>query len=144
VAQAPGTRPPFTLWSALRALWKPRAFDVSGRRGEKIAARHLRGLGYEILAENYRVRGGEADLIVTKDGLVVAVEVKSRSGRRFGSAAEAVTRVKARRVLLAGRTYCRRQGFSLSRFRGDVVTVEVGEDASPPTVQHWPGGLNEA
>lgn len=127
----------------LKTLFRFRGFDLHGRWGERIAARHLESLGYSVLAFNYRVRGGEVDLIVSKDGLVVAVEVKSRRGRRFGTAAQAVTRAKARRVLLAARAYCRKKGISLSKLRGDVVTVEESPDSSGIHIEHWPGGLRE-
>jgi len=128
----------------LKELFRFGGFDLGGRWGEKMAARHLEGLGYSVLVFNYRVKGGEADLIVAKDGLVVAVEVKSRRGRRFGTAAQAVTRAKARRVLLAGRVYCRKNGVSLSKLRGDVVTVEETENSSSLRVEHWPGGLRDS
>ena len=131
------------LWPFLRSFLRPRGFDLGGKWGERLAASHLEGLGYTIQAVNYRVRGGEADLIATKDDLVVVVEVKSRRSRRFGTAAQAVTLRKARRVLLAGRAYCRRHGISLSKLRGDVITVEAGPDLPTPRTRLWEGGLRD-
>ena len=126
---------------SLAALLGLERFDRGGRWGEKVASRFLEAAGYEILEANFRVRGGEADLICKKGGLIVAVEVKSRQSFRFGTAAEAVTRRKARRVLAAGRAYCRRRGISLSKLRGDVVTVEKAASSDQPLVRHVPGGL---
>jgi len=34
-----------------------------GRRGERLAAQHLRGLGFSMLGQNVRTRHGEIDLI---------------------------------------------------------------------------------
>lgn len=132
------------IWRALGALLAPERFDRRGRWGEKVASRYLEAAGYEILAANFRVRGGEADLICAKDGFVVAVEVKSRQSFRFGTAAQAVTARKARRVMLAGRAFCRRRGISLARLRGDVVTVERASPSPEPIVRHVPGGLGDA
>jgi putative endonuclease len=55
-----------------------------GRRGERLAAEHLRSRGCVILAQNVRTRQGEIDLIVRDRATLVFVEVKTRcvSARR--------------------------------------------------------------
>lgn len=50
-----------------------------GYLGEELAAEYLRSLGYEIIEQNYTVRGGEIDIIAIDDGTLVIVEVKSRT-----------------------------------------------------------------
>lgn len=70
-----------------------------GRWGEDLAAQHLRGLGFTLLDRNWRCARGELDLVaLAPDGTVCFVEVKTRSSRAFGEPAEAVSRVKARRI----------------------------------------------
>ncbi len=50
-----------------------------GVAGEFLAARYLATHGYEILAQNWRTRFGEADIICRyEDGTIVLVEVKTR------------------------------------------------------------------
>ncbi len=49
-----------------------------GRQGEDAAVRHLEGLGYEILARNWRSRSGEIDVIARDGDTMVLVEVKLR------------------------------------------------------------------
>jgi putative endonuclease len=49
-----------------------------GRRGEQLAAAHLRALGFRTLAHNVRTRHGEIDLIAFDGCTLVFVEVKSR------------------------------------------------------------------
>jgi putative endonuclease len=66
---------------------RPQAADeprrALGRRGEQIAANHLRQIGYEVIAHNVRTRLGEIDLIVRAERALVFVEVKTRMiGRR--------------------------------------------------------------
>ncbi len=140
-----------TVFTALRewltrlTSWhRSRTSGDTGLLGEGLAARHLSGLGYEVLARNFRVRGGEADLIVAKDGWIVVVEVKTRRSLRFGSPVEAVRGEKGRRVLRAGRIYCRRNGLSLGKLRGDVVAVEWPEGGGDPHIRHWVGGLSDS
>ena len=110
-----------------------------GSWGEEVAAAYLGERGYGLLERNYRIRGGEADLILKLGESVVVVEVKTRQGGNAGAAITAVTPEKARRVWRAARAYCRRRGISLARLRVDVVTVEGGPDKGRPVVRHFPG-----
>ena len=111
---------------------------ATGRRGERLAEDHLKAKGYAILARNYRVRGGEADLVARLGATVVVVEVKTRRSRRFGAPEAAVTRTKVARVLAAGRVFCRRHGIPQADLRGDVVAVEWPPGAASPTIRHYP------
>ena len=63
-----------------------------GRHGEELACRELRRRGYAIVARRYRTRHGEIDIVAMDEGVLVFVEVKTRSDRRFGSPLAAVTR----------------------------------------------------
>ncbi len=49
-----------------------------GRSGEELAARHLRGLGFVVLARNVRTARGEIDVIARRGSLLVFAEVKTR------------------------------------------------------------------
>ncbi|OHV38164.1 MULTISPECIES: YraN family protein [Pseudofrankia] len=77
-----------------------RAKDELGRFGEDLAARHLVESGAEILDRNWRCREGELDIVAREAGTLVFCEVKTRSGTRFGTPAEAVAGRKAARVRL--------------------------------------------
>ena len=98
----------------------------AGDRGEAMTARYLRGLGYEILASQYRCRYGEIDLIAKKGGLLCFVEVKLRSGTRCGLPREAVTAAKQRRIRTTAAYYMAENGDELNA-RFDVS--EVYDDA---------------
>ena len=65
-----------------------------GHWGEEQAAKYLLKKGYSIVAQNYRCRNGEIDLIVSKAKVLVFVEVKARKTLAFGVPAAAVTRRK--------------------------------------------------
>ena len=67
-----------------------------GARGEALAAALLARAGYRIAARNVRAAGVELDLVAVRGGLVVVVEVKTRSGRGFGAPEEAVDALEHR------------------------------------------------
>jgi putative endonuclease len=69
-----------------------------GARGEALAARWYTERGYRVVARNWRCREGELDLVLAGHGALVFCEVKARSSDRFGTAAEAVTPAKQRRL----------------------------------------------
>jgi putative endonuclease len=50
-----------------------------GDTGEDVACKYLIGKGYDIVDRNYLKKWGEIDIVATKPGLMVFVEVKSVS-----------------------------------------------------------------
>ena len=78
---------------------------------EEKAADYLRERGYTVRTRNYHDRYGELDIVAEKDGVLVIVEVKYRSGTRFGSPLEAVTPQKQRRICRAAMGYFAACGF---------------------------------
>lgn len=95
-----------------------------GAQKEHLAAEFLRRHGYVILEANYRCRQGEIDLIAEKDAYLVFVEVKYRSGNRFGSPIEAVDRQKQRKICYTAEHYLMKRGLSSDTpVRFDVVAI---------------------
>lgn len=77
----------------------------AGGQAEQIAADYLAARGLKILERNFRVRGGEVDLICADGPELVFVEVRLRSSQRYGGAAASIGRTKQRRIVLAARHY---------------------------------------
>jgi putative endonuclease len=96
-----------------------------GKDGEDLACRELEDRGYAILARRYRRRGGEIDIIARDGATLVFVEVKTRDGREFGDAAEAITRWKRRRMARTALDYMMREHISECPCRFDVVSIHV-------------------
>jgi putative endonuclease len=84
-----------------------------GMMAEALAADFLRARGLKIITRNFRVRGGEIDLIAReKTGdreVIVFVEVRLRRSQRFGGAAASIISGKRRRIVLAARHWLARQ-----------------------------------
>jgi putative endonuclease len=73
--------------------------------GERRAARWYRLRGWRVLGANVWAAGNEVDLIVRRGRELRFVEVKEKRGPTFGSAAEAVTAEKERRVRRAAEAW---------------------------------------
>ena len=127
----------FLLWfadaardRARRRLWTPEM--ASGRRAEDLAHRYLRGLGFRVVARNYRPRGGagEIDLVCWDRETLVFVEVKSRASEEYGSPDRAIDQAKRDALVSSARDYARRADVPWSRIRFDVVNVISSRPAS--------------
>ncbi len=100
-----------------------------GRWGESTAAAFLLENGFEIVAKNYRNWQSEIDLIVTKDDMLVFVEVKTRSGTAFGMPEEFVNATKAKLVMRAAEQYIFDADWE-NDVRFDIVSVLILPDGS--------------
>lgn len=106
-----------------------------GRKGENLALDYLKKNGYEIIEKNFRVKGGEADLIAKVEEKIVVVEVKFRTSEKFGSPHSAITKKKFKRLLLAGTIYCRKNGYSTKSLQIDAVSILF--KGKEPIIRHF-------
>jgi putative endonuclease len=81
-----------------------------GAAAEALAADFLEAQGLAIVAQNYRCRGGEIDLIARDGETLIFVEVRLRSDASYGGAAESITAAKRRRIAFAAAQYLGRLG----------------------------------
>ena len=102
-----------------------RARQITGTLGEQAAANKLAEAGYRILHRNYRVRGGELDIVAEHQGALVFCEVKTRTTATYGLPEEAVTATKRRRLRRLALEYLQREGRRADILRFDVISVHV-------------------
>ena len=108
----------------------------SGQRGEAVAAAFLRRRGFRILERNYRLRGGELDLICQKGATVVFVEVRARANLAFGHPVESITAAKRRHLLRAALVYLKMKHWEERPFRFDLVAILWDQRDRPKEIIH--------
>lgn len=95
-----------------------------GRKGEEIAAKYLRRLGFKVLYRNYRApHGGEVDLVCRDRDTLVFVEVKTRRSEMYGSPAEAVNSAKEQLIARGACAWLRLLGRPDIYYRFDIAEV---------------------
>jgi len=96
-----------------------------GRRGERAAEKHLRRIGYRIVARNFRAAGAEIDLVAIDGDTLVFVEVKTRRSRAAGAPEEAVDERKQKRMRRAAEVFARRYRADEIEMRFDIIAVDA-------------------
>ncbi|WP_372593177.1 YraN family protein [Actinotalea sp.] len=115
-----------------------RAKDAVGRYGEDVAAAHLSAAGWQLLDRNWRGTRGELDILALDGRVLVAVEVKTRSGEGFGHPAEAVTPLKLARIRRLTGEWLATHDLRPSGVRIDVIAVRTAR-AGSASVEHLVG-----
>jgi putative endonuclease len=100
--------------------------QAKGAAAEQLAADYLQCQGLRLIERNFRVRGGEIDLVCRDGKTTVFVEVRLRSRSDFGGAAASITASKQARLILAARHWLQRHGETPCRF--DCILLD-GLDA---------------
>lgn len=105
-----------------------------GQRGETVAARFLRGQGYQIIQRNFACAVGELDIIAREGKTLVFVEVKTRADDDPTPETQ-VDAAKQHQITKAARFFLSRYGVPQPAARFDVVAV-VWPDGRKPHIRH--------
>jgi putative endonuclease len=103
----------------------PRKNNGYGKIAEDFALSTLAQSGHKIIARNFHSRFGEIDLIAVKDGVLIFVEVKARSSRKFGSPEEAVTKYKLQKIQKTAEYFCLMNQGLPKKMRIEVFAIEI-------------------
>jgi putative endonuclease len=114
--------------------------DALGRYGERVAARHLTGLGMIVLDRNWRCDSGEIDLVLRDGDVLVICEVKTRSSEVCGSPHEAITPEKLERLQRLAALWVEAHEIHPGDVRIDLVAVRCPRRGAA-VVDHVPGLL---
>lgn len=135
-----------------------------GRVGEEEATSYLKKAGHKILARNYKTKFGELDIVASKNGAIVFVEVKTRIKNfhevelRENIMNEAMNEVgprslgidkgaylpednidwrKKRKLRKLGELYLDKNNYPENQeWQIDVVAVEMNEDGKVLEIRH--------
>lgn len=131
------------MWEQIKNFFtKPQETqrDALGDRGENVAARYLRNLGYKIIDRNFRCDLGEIDIVARDGNTLVFVEVKTRA-YDDPTPEEQVNTNKQHRVTKAARFYLKRYGTPQPAARFDVVAI-VWPSGREPQIRHTPNAFD--
>lgn len=98
-----------------------------GKQGEEMAVKFLLEKGYQILAQNYRYKKGEIDIIAQQDKTLIFVEVKTRTNADFGLPEEAVNEKKAALILKTAENYIYEINW-MTHIRFDIIAILKNEN----------------
>jgi putative endonuclease len=93
-----------------------------GKKGEDLAVQLLREKGYTILETNYRFLKAEVDIIATKEDVLIAVEVKTRSTPEFGDPQDFLKPQQIKRLVKAVDHYVNEKDLDVE-VRFDIVAI---------------------
>jgi len=116
---------------------------ILGKKGEDIAASHLKNAGYKILSRNWKFGKHEIDIIAQNKDVVVFAEVKTRSDDFQIHPITAITTEKQKSIIWAAEGYIKRFNIDKdSRFdvitiikKGEQFEIDHIEDAFYPTLR---------
>ncbi|MFO7625060.1 MAG: YraN family protein [Anaerolineales bacterium] len=108
-----------------------------GRWGENLAANHLTKNNYTILEMNTRTPYGEIDLIASKDGVIVFIEVKTRTSTKFGLPEESINQRKQAHILSSAQHYIQEHPQVEGAWRIDVIAIQRFSGNRPPLITHF-------
>ena len=108
--------------------------------GEDVACAFLERAGYRIIERNWRCARGEIDIVALSPDpsprVLVFVEVKTRSGSRFGHPLESLTPTKVARLRLLAGAWCQARGTALGQAGDERGTTEQARNPRKRAVAH--------
>ncbi len=103
----------------------------SGQEAEDKVAKHLSGLGWRVVARNWKTPRCEIDIVARRGDQIYFVEVKYRKTDTQGSGLEYITRSKLQQMTLAAETWVHEHnwegGYQLAAVEVSGSDFRVGE-----------------
>lgn len=93
-----------------------------GKKGEDLAVEFLERDGYRVLHRNFRYKKSEIDIICSREGLLIFVEVKSRSSKAFGQPETFVSKSQEQSILQAAEAYVLAENWQ-EDIRFDIIAI---------------------
>jgi uncharacterized protein (TIGR00252 family) len=100
-----------------------------GRAAETAAAAFLIAKGCTILAQNWRTRWCEIDIVAIRGTVIYFVEVKYRASGAWGSGLDYITPRKLQQMHFAAQFWCAKHAFG-----GDYRLAAIELTGNPPHV----------
>jgi putative endonuclease len=118
------------------AITQPKHLQV-GQEGERRAIEALQKRGFALVATNWHCAAGELDAVMWDGQELAFVEVKVRTGSSRGSAEEALTASKARKLALAAEWFlAEHPELGDPIWRIDLVAITLDHRGQPVRFSH--------
>jgi putative endonuclease len=101
--------------------------NLTGNKGEALAAAYLSEKGYNILHLNWRHSHWEVDIIAEKDGILHFFEIKTRLTKKFGHPEDGVDNKKIQNLINAAEEYLYRQP-QWKRVQFNILSITILKD----------------
>jgi len=102
--------------------------NETGKKGEILAKQFLVEKGFAILAENWKFRNAEIDLIARKNNFISIVEVKTRSSNAFGEPSFFVNKQKQQLLIKAAEWFCEQKNIDDVEINFDIISIILKKD----------------
>ncbi|MFH0736444.1 MAG: YraN family protein [bacterium] len=106
----------------------------SGKIAEDLAAEFLLKEGYVIIERNYMYSHSEIDIIAKKSMYLVFIEVRSKSGTKYGTPEDSMSKSKRSQVRKVAEYYLFTHKALNLQMRFDFIGVVFGE--KEPKINH--------
>jgi putative endonuclease len=106
-----------------------------GESGERVAEKFLTEKDFRLIERNYRYERGEIDLIFDDHGILVFVEVKTRSSDAYGEPEDSITPRKRRQIRKVAEAYLWEKNIKDTECRFDVVAIK--RDGMKETINYY-------
>ena len=114
---------------------KAKNFET-GRLGEVIAKKYLQDKGYDIIDQNYKTKYAEIDLIARHKGILVFVEVRTKTKEQFGTPEESINRNKINKLIKNAQSYAAIKNYN-KEYRIDAICVILDENKKVKRITHY-------
>ena len=111
-----------------------------GQRGEHLTAQWLEQHNFSILAQNYRTKVGEIDIIAAKDDVVAFIEVKTRKVKHFPIALT-VTPSKQKKIIKTAQHFILQNSITNKVLRFDIATISFQN--KKPALSYIPNAFSD-
>lgn len=108
--------------------------QTTGRRAEDVATDHLVHLGHEIIAQNWKTKYCEIDIVSRHDEKLYFTEVKYRKIDQWGDGLDVITEKKENQMRFAARFWLQKHRL-IGKVDAHVSAISLS--GTPPTVEKY-------
>jgi putative endonuclease len=101
-----------------------------GLQGEELARLFVEEKGYKVVAQNWRFKHKEIDLIALQGSFLVIIEVKTRSSNKHGDIEDFISYQKVSFLADAANAYIEKLSGDFE-IRFDVISIIIAGDEDP-------------